>query len=121
MRDIRKTMTAKGAALACALAACGAPDLTRADQLHAVDTIGNAHKSVGLLSHYTVNAETHSLDVIAAVPAVSTLSKDVERKLAGDTAREMCGEGTAQGISGWTVRMFMPGESTPASTCRMGH
>jgi hypothetical protein len=95
-------------------------DVAHADPMRSLDTLGNAHKSVGLITHYDINTAAHSLDVVAAVPSASPVSRDVERQLASDTAREMCGEGTAEGLSGWSVRIFMPGETTPAGTCRMG-
>ncbi len=103
-----------------ALAMSALIDVAHADPMRILGTLGDAHKSVGLITHYDINTSAHSLDVVAAVPSASPVSKDVERQLASDTAREICGEGTADGLSGWSVRIFMPGETTPAGTCRMG-
>ncbi|MGH6817413.1 MAG: hypothetical protein ACREC1_01415 [Methylovirgula sp.] len=103
-----------------ALAAGVLTTVAHADPMRILGTLGDAHKSVGLITHYDINTSAHSLDVVAAVPSVSPVSKDVERKLADDTAREICGEGTAAGLSGWSVRIFMPGETKPTGTCRMG-
>jgi hypothetical protein len=99
---------------------CGWATLARADDMRILGNLGDAHKAVGLITHYNINADARSLDLFAAIPSVSSVSRDVERRLAGDTAREICGEGTAEGVSGWTVRIFMPGETTPAGACRMG-
>jgi hypothetical protein len=106
---------------AVALAGFGLANGAHADVLRILGNLGDAHKSVGLITKYDIDAHAHALDVIAAVPSVSPVSRDEERQLAGDTAREICGEGTAAGVSGWTVRIFMPGETTPAGACRMGH
>ncbi|MFZ0559901.1 MAG: hypothetical protein WAN31_04180 [Methylovirgula sp.] len=103
-----------------ALAAGALTNAAHADPMRILGTLGDAHKSVGLITHYDINTSAHSLDVVAAVPSVSPVSRDVQRQLADDTAREICGEGTAAGVSGWSVRIFMPGETTPAGTCRMG-
>jgi hypothetical protein len=90
----------------------------RADDLRILGNIGDAHKSVGLITKYTINPGKRSLDLIAATPSVSSLSREQEREIAAQTARDICAQG---GVGGsWTVRIFMPGESTPAGSCRMG-
>jgi hypothetical protein len=103
-----------------AVAAGALISVAHADPMRILGTLGDAHKSVGLITHYDINTGAHSLDVVAAVPSASPVGRDVERQLASDTAREICGEGTAAGLSGWSVRIFMPGETAPAGTCRMG-
>lgn len=113
-------LSASPAFAALALAAAALTDVAHADPMRILGTLGDAHKSVGLITRYDINTAAHSLDVVAAVPSASPVSRDVERRLASDTAREICGEGTAAGLSGWSVRIFMPGETTPAGACRMG-
>ena len=103
-----------------AFAAFGLANSAHADALRILGNLGDAHKSVGLITKYDIDPGAHALDVVAAVPSASPVSRDEERQIAGDTAREICGEGTAAGVSGWTVRIFMPGETTPAGACRMG-
>jgi hypothetical protein len=105
---------------ALTVAACALVSGAHADALRILGNLGDAHKAVGLITKYDINPDAHALDVVAAVPSASPVSRDEERQLAGDTAREICGEGTAAGVSGWTVRIFMPGETTPASACRIG-
>ncbi|HLH11186.1 MAG TPA: hypothetical protein VKV77_04810 [Methylovirgula sp.] len=99
---------------------CTSATAARADDLRVLGNIGDAHKASGLISGYHIDEDSRTLNVTAAVPSVAVVSRSVERQLANQTARQMCGEGTADRVSGWTVRIFMPGESTPAGTCHIG-
>jgi hypothetical protein len=97
---------------------CGVSMAARADDIRMLGNIGDAHKSSGLITSYQINTDKRSLDLIAATPSVSSLTREQERQIAADTAREICAQG---GVGGsWTVRIFLPGESTPAGSCRMG-
>jgi hypothetical protein len=97
---------------------CGLAIGARANDLRILGNIGDAHKSVGLITKYTINPGERSLDLIAATPSVSSLSREQEREIAAQTAHDICAH---DGVGGsWTVRIFMPGESTPAGSCRMG-
>ena len=109
---------AKVAALVTAFSICGLAIAARADDLRTLGNIGDAHKAVRLITKYTINTDTRSLDLVAAIPTVSSLSREQERQIAADTARQICAEGAVSGS--WTVRIFMPGDSTPAGSCHMG-
>ena len=111
-------LRAEVAALVLTFSTCSLTDLVRADDIRTLGNIGDAHKAVRLITKYTINTSTRSLDLIAATPTVSSLSKEQERQIAADTARQICAESAVSGS--WTVRIFMPGDSTPAGSCRMG-
>jgi hypothetical protein len=106
------------AVLVMTFSMCGLADLARADDIRTLGNIGDAHKAVRLITKYTINTSTRSLDLIAATPTVSSLSKEQERQIAADTARQICAEAAVSGS--WTVRIFMPGDSTPAGSCHVG-
>jgi hypothetical protein len=112
------SQSAKVAAVALALSACGLANVARADDMRALGNIGDANKSVGVIAHYDIHAETKTLDLVAATPRTSTISPNVERQLAVQLVHQICAEGAVS--ASWTVRMFMPGESSPAATCRFG-
>jgi hypothetical protein len=107
-------------ALAAALTflACNFAPLARADDTRVLGNIGDANKSVGLITHYDIHAETKTLDLVAATPRNSTISPNVEKQLAGQLVHQICAEGEVS--ANWTARIFMPGESSPAASCRFG-
>jgi hypothetical protein len=109
---------AEVAALVLTFSICGLINRARADDIRILGNVGDAHKAVRLITKYTINTSARSLDLIAATPAVSSLSKEQERQIAADTARQICAEAAVSGS--WTVRIFMPGDSTPAGTCHIG-
>jgi hypothetical protein len=109
---------AKVAVLVMVFSMCGLANLARADDIRTLGNIGDANKAVRLITKYTINTDTRSLDLIAATPSVSSLSKEQERQIAADTARQICAEAAVSGS--WTVRIFMPGDSAPAGSCRTG-
>jgi hypothetical protein len=109
------TMAAVGVLV---LAICASSTAARADELQALRNVGDGYKAVRVITHYEIHAGKRSFDLTAAEPSVPTTSKAVEKQLAGETAREICAN-RAIG-AGWTVRMFLPGETTPAASCRTG-
>lgn len=106
------------AAVIVVLAFSGSAFLTaaRADAVKMLGNIGDANKASGLITHYSIHPETHSLDVIAATPLWGVNEK-VIRQVAVETAHDICANGR---VGGWTLRMFLPGESMPITTCRFG-
>lgn len=120
IRSFPLSWLGKGAALAIVVFICGSAACARADDLRILGNIGDAHKASGLITSYKIDPQKRTLDLVAAVPSIPVTSREVERQLAGNTAREICAEGTADRVSGWTARIFMPGESIPAAACRMG-
>lgn len=110
--------SAKVAIAALAFATCGFASVARADDIQPLRNVGDGYKSVKVITHYEINAASRTMDLIAATPSNLSLSKDVERELAGQTAREICANGTIKAI--WTVRIFLAGESSPAASCRTG-
>ncbi len=103
-----------------ALSACGWAGATHADDLKSLGNIGDAHKASGLITSYQIRSDTRSLDLIAATPRGGIISDKVERQVAGKTAREICATGAGRVSGSWTVRIFLPGESSPAAACRIG-
>lgn len=100
------------------LSTCGLVNAARADDMRAIGNIGDANKSVGVITHYDIHPDTKTLDLIAATPRTSAISPEVERQLAVQLAHQICAEGAVS--ASWTVRMFLPGESSPAGSCRFG-
>jgi hypothetical protein len=89
-----------------------------ADDIVALRNIGDAYKSVKVITHYEIHADTKSLDLVAAIPKQTSLSKNVQRELVGQTARQICANRIIKTV--WTVRIFLLGESTPAASCTTG-
>lgn len=103
---------------ALAFATCGFASVAWADDLQPLRNVGDGYKSVKVITRYEIHAAGRTMDLVAATPSDPSLSKDVERELAGQTAREICANGTIKAI--WTVRIFLPGETSPAASCRTG-
>jgi hypothetical protein len=100
------------------LLTCALANTACADDMRAIGNIGDANKSVGVITHYDIHPDTKTLDLVAATPRTSAISPDVERLLAVQLAHQICAEGAVS--ASWTVRMFLPGESSPAGSCRFG-
>lgn len=111
-------LSGTSATLAFACSLFGAASIARADDIKALGNIGDANKSVGVITHYDIHAETKSLDLVAAAPPNAGLSPKVERELAVELVHQICAEGAVSGR--WSARMFLPGESSPVATCRFG-
>lgn len=101
-----------------AFAVCGVASLAHADDLQMIRNIGDGYKSVRVITRYEIHPDTKSFDLYAAEPAVPTGSKAIEAEIAGQTAQEICTGGRM--TPGWTVRIFLPGNSVPATSCRAG-
>ncbi len=115
-------LRAEVAALVLTFSTCSLTDLVRADDIRTLGNIGDAHKAVRLITKYTINTSTRSLDLIAATPTVSSLSKEQERQIAADTARQICAEiGSQRKLDGahlhagrFYARGFLPhGRASP--------
>lgn len=103
---------------ALVLAIWGSSAIARADELQALRNVGDGYKAVRVITRYEIHADKRSFDLTAAEPSTPTTSKAVEKQLAGETAHEICANRVLR--AGWTVHMFLPGDATPAASCRTG-
>lgn len=95
---------------------CGLVNAARADEIATLHHVGDGYQSVRVITRYEIHANHRFFDLFAAEPRVPTTSKKVERELAGQTVRQICAGGRV--AASWTVRIFLPGESAPAASCR---
>jgi hypothetical protein len=91
---------------------------SRADDLQPLRNVGDGYKAVKIITRYEINAATKTMDLTATAPNDPSLSQDVRRQLAGQTARDICANRTIG--PGWTIRIFIPGDSAPAASCKTG-
>lgn len=114
-----QTGWAKAALIAASFAAFGAfATAASADEIQRLQDIGDGYKSVAVITHYEVKPEKRLFDLTAAEPNDSSISRATKVKLAARTANAICSGGRVQGA--WTVQIFLPGESSPAASCRAG-
>lgn len=101
------------------LAFCGGVATSAsADELQPFRNVGDGYKAVQIITGYQLNAANRTMDLIAKEPNDPSLSRSVRIELAGRVAHDICANRTLRG--GWTVRMFLAGETDPAVTCRTG-
>ncbi len=110
--------SAKAALSALALATCGFVSIAFADDLQSFRNVGDGYKAVKIITRYEIHADKKTMDLFAKEPNDPSLSREVRVRLAGQTARDICANRTLK--AGWTVRMFLPDESSPAVSCRTG-
>ena len=112
----RKVTTA---AIVGSLVAFGAlATAASADEVQRLQDIGDGYKSVAVITHYDIKPEKHLFDLTAAEPHDSSISRATKVQIATGTVHDICSGGRIQGP--WTVRIFLPGESSPAASCRAG-
>lgn len=124
-KDRRAALSAASESLAnvvtcagLAFSICCLASAAHADDLQMIRNIGDGYKSVKVISRYEIHADSKSFDLFAAVPSTSRASREVERQLAGQTIHQICSGGRMK--VGWTVRIFLPDESSPIASCRPG-
>ncbi len=89
-----------------------------ADELQPFRNIGDGYRAVKVITSYDLHPETKTMDVVAKEPNDPSFSHDVMASLAARTVHEICANRTLR--PGWTIRIFLPGESAPVSQCRVG-
>ncbi|MGO9134231.1 MAG: hypothetical protein ACLP8A_09325 [Methylovirgula sp.] len=89
-----------------------------ADDLQPFRNVGDGYKSVKVITKYDVNGATHTMDLTAAEPNDASISRSMRVEIATQTVREICANHVLRG--GWTIRIFLPGESAPAASCKTG-
>lgn len=99
-------------------ALCGFASAARADELQAFRNVGDGYKAVKVITGYELHPETKTMDLTAKSPNDPSFSRELLASLAARTVHEVCANHTLK--PGWTIRIFLPGESTPASLCRTG-
>lgn len=107
---------ARGAGLAFSI--CGLANVVHAGGIETLHHIGDGYQSVRVITHYEIHADHRTFDLFAAEPAVPATSRAAERELAARTVHQICSGGRVGG--GWTVRIFLPGDTSPAASCRPG-
>jgi hypothetical protein len=116
-RDIPRA--AHWASLSGAVAAIAVlSSAARADELQAFRNVGDGYKAVKVITSYELHPDTKTMDLIAKSPNDPSFSRDLLASLAGRTVHEICANHTLK--PGWTIRIFLAGESAPASLCRTG-
>lgn len=123
MRDNRRAafgaLTKSILALAvCFLAAGGGSRLAFADELQPLRNVGDGYKAVRVITHYDLNAADKTMDLYASAPNDPSITQEMRRQLAAQTVHEICGNRVIR--AGWTIRIFLPGETAPAASCRAG-
>ncbi len=100
-------MTALSLALGAASPAYAAASLTT------MGNIGDANKASRLIQHYTLDESKRVMEATATEP--DGISEDVIRKVTIETAHGICADPRG---AGWTLRVFLPNQSEPITTCR---
>jgi hypothetical protein len=114
----RKRLPAAAMGLGAAFMLFGAAAPASADEVQMLHNIGDGYQSVHVITHYEINTSKRTFDLTAAEPADSSLTRATKVELVGETVHEICSGGRVGG--GWTVRIFLPGETSPAASCRAG-
>lgn len=99
-------------------ALCGWASAANADELQAFRNVGDGYRAVKVITSYELHPETKTMDLTAKEPNDPSFSRDLMASLATRTVHEICANRTLR--PGWTIRIFLPGESSPASLCRTG-
>jgi hypothetical protein len=102
------------AAAAVAFGLCALSQAQAAASTQMMGNIGDANKASGLIRHYTLDGDRRTIDAVAAVPN-GGVSDDVIRKVTVETAHDICADPRG---AGWTLRVFLPDQTTPIATCR---
>jgi hypothetical protein len=89
-----------------------------ADELQPFRNVGDGYRAVKVITSYDLHPETKTMDIVAKEPNDPSFSHDVMASLAARTVHEICANRTLR--AGWTIRIFLPGESAPVSQCRTG-
>ena len=97
---------------------CALTSAARADELQAFRNVGDGYRAVKVITSYELHPETKTMDLVAKSPNDPSFSRDLLASLATRTVHEVCANHTLK--PGWTIRIFLPGESAPASLCRTG-
>ncbi|MHB8885549.1 MAG: hypothetical protein ACYC5H_10825 [Methylovirgula sp.] len=105
-----------GAGLAFSM--LGLANIAHADQLETLHHVGDGYQSVRVITKYEIHADRRTFDLFAKEPNIPTISRAVEKEIAEQTIQQICSGGRVGG--GWIVRIFLPGETSPAATCRAG-
>jgi hypothetical protein len=101
-------------AMIAAFGLCAASQAQAAASPQMMGNIGDANKASGLIRHYTLDGSKRTIDAVAAVPS-GGIGDDVIRKVTVETAHDICADRRG---AGWTLRVFLPGQSDPIATCR---
>ena len=105
-----------GAGLAFSMG--GLANVAHADQLETLHHVGDGYQSVRVITKYEIHAHRRTFDLFAKEPNIPTISRAVEKEIAVQTIQQICSGGRVKG--GWIVRIFLPGENSPAATCQPG-
>ncbi len=89
-----------------------------ADELQPFRNVGDGYRAVKVITSYDLHPETKTMDIVAKEPNDPSFTRDVLATLAARTVHEICANRTLR--AGWTIRIFLPGESAPVSQCRTG-
>lgn len=89
-----------------------------AGEIQMLHNIGDGYQSVAVITHYEIKPEKRLFDLTAAEPHDSSISRATKAEIAAKTVHDICSGGKIRG--GWTVRIFLPGESSPAASCGTG-
>ena len=96
----------------------GVATTASADEIQMLRNIGDGYQSVQVITHYEINTDKRLFDLTAAVPHDSRISRATNAEIAGETVHAICSSGKIGGA--WTVRIFLPGETAPAASCKPG-
>jgi hypothetical protein len=86
--------------------------------LQPLRNVGDGYKSVHVISKYDIHPETHSFDLTAMEPNDNSIGRQTRVDIATQVAQEICENHVIP--RGWTIHMFLPGETEPAATCNAG-
>lgn len=88
------------------------------DALQPLRNVGDGYKSVHVISKYDIHPETHQFDLTAMEPNDNSISRQTRVDIATQVVQEICANRVIP--RGWTVRIFLPGDAEPASSCSAG-
>jgi hypothetical protein len=92
--------------------------LAQAEDLQPFRNVGDGYRAVKVITSYDLHADTKTMDIVAKEPNDPSFSRDLLASLATRTVHEICANHALR--PGWTIRIFLPNESSPVSQCRTG-